>query len=697
MDVYAKILSIVFLGIVNIRAQSVETSHSGLTSFQQLDRTVVDSVLKIVDDKFDSLSERISSLERSVNGLQYYNVRQFKIVNSNLNSVNKVLQAMNSQVGLMDVENKGVKISVDLMKQDLKAVEKTNNLMFDAMEQNFNYLNKGFTEKLESLQSMVSVINRSSDEIAQKMQDGLPRNIIQEVREPNCSNILEKFEEKVDIVMNNTLSSLKYMQDESTNKKTLQVMNGLTETLKSLNDDVKRTMSYYYHTGDLVERIVGATETVAEDQTSIRDDLREFLEKQTNITNCSHQYKAVPTSTNPPTVFNHRLSEQVSKCEIPVHAITEFKQVLKNGSQLVELVTDLAQTSQISLKTTVVELLKEVHRLKESQKTDTNHQSPPTVNGFIEYDFELLLNATKGVLQMIEAVASNTRWIPYIFHNLQFVEVQVNHTLANSVNIQGVLDGLGDFKGSGNSGMEKFVAVENFTRMFNYIYQSATKLERLTPPLTRLLGEPEPFIVLNGGARDNEGRVEIYKKGKWGTLCGRFGHIEAAYICRHLGYMGGNSAGNGHFGSGSGMFWKMNVSCLYTRQCDIVNPIIHSEHCDHKQDFAVICDHMVRLRVDDESNSRNTGYLEIHHMDQWSRVCSTNWSAENSRVVCRQLGYEDGVLSSPSDEHVLTTEVVAVMNKVNCTGTEIRLDECKYGGWSPNLCPSKSFVHLTCS
>lgn len=99
----------------------------------------------------------------------------------------------------------------------------------------------------------------------------------------------------------------------------------------------------------------------------------------------------------------------------------------------------------------------------------------------------------------------------------------------------------------------------------------------------------EPFIVLNGGARDNEGRVEIYKKGKWGTLCGRFGHIEAAYICRHLGYMGGNSAGNGHFGSGSGMFWKMNVSCLYTRQCDIVNPIIHSEHCDHKQDFAVIC------------------------------------------------------------------------------------------------------------
>ena len=99
----------------------------------------------------------------------------------------------------------------------------------------------------------------------------------------------------------------------------------------------------------------------------------------------------------------------------------------------------------------------------------------------------------------------------------------------------------------------------------------------------------EPFIVLNGGHNENEGRVEIYKKGKWGTLCGRFGHIEAAYICRHLGYMGGNSAGHGYFGAGSGMFWRINASCLYTRQCDIVKPVLYPDNCDHEQDFAVMC------------------------------------------------------------------------------------------------------------
>jgi hypothetical protein len=72
---------------------------------------------------------------------------------------------------------------------------------------------------------------------------------------------------------------------------------------------------------------------------------------------------------------------------------------------------------------------------KENQKTSQNnkqHSVPPLANGFIEYDFEMLLNATKGVLQMAEAIASHTRWIPYIFHNLQFVEGQINNTLSSS-------------------------------------------------------------------------------------------------------------------------------------------------------------------------------------------------------------------------------------------------------------------------
>jgi hypothetical protein len=44
---------------------------------------------------------------------------------------------------------------MDVVKRDIKSMEKVNNMMFEAMEQNFDYLNKGFSERLENLQSMV--------------------------------------------------------------------------------------------------------------------------------------------------------------------------------------------------------------------------------------------------------------------------------------------------------------------------------------------------------------------------------------------------------------------------------------------------------------------------------------------------------------------------------------------------------------
>ena len=100
---------------------------------------------------------------------------------------------------------------------------------------------------------------------------------------------------------------------------------------------------------------------------------------------------------------------------------------------------------------------------------------------------------------------------------------------------------------------------------------------------------PEPYITLVGGESDREGRVEIYYKGIWGTVCETLSHIEASYVCRNLGFLGGISAGNGHFGPGSGPFWNLNVTCLRTRYCDAVKPVITPDRCDHANDFAVIC------------------------------------------------------------------------------------------------------------
>ena len=47
----------------------------------------------------------------------------------------------------------------------------------------------------------------------------------------------------------------------------------------------------------------------------------------------------------------------------------------------------------------------------------------------------------------------------------------------------------------------------------------------------------EGMIRLQGGSYSNQGRVEVYCNGQWGTICDDgFGSTDAQTICKQLGY-----------------------------------------------------------------------------------------------------------------------------------------------------------------
>ena len=47
------------------------------------------------------------------------------------------------------------------------------------------------------------------------------------------------------------------------------------------------------------------------------------------------------------------------------------------------------------------------------------------------------------------------------------------------------------------------------------------------------------MIRLQGGTYSNEGRVEVYCNGQWGTICDNgFGSTDALVLCKQLGYSG---------------------------------------------------------------------------------------------------------------------------------------------------------------
>ena len=100
-------------------------------------------------------------------------------------------------------------------------------------------------------------------------------------------------------------------------------------------------------------------------------------------------------------------------------------------------------------------------------------------------------------------------------------------------------------------------------------------------------------VRLVGGASDNEGRVEVYHFGLWGTVCDDFWDItDANVVCRQLGYSGAMSApGLAIFGEGSGPVFYDDMSCNGTeaRLTDCPHPGVGIENCVHSEDAGVVC------------------------------------------------------------------------------------------------------------
>ena len=101
-------------------------------------------------------------------------------------------------------------------------------------------------------------------------------------------------------------------------------------------------------------------------------------------------------------------------------------------------------------------------------------------------------------------------------------------------------------------------------------------------------------IRLAGGATANEGRVEIYLNGIWGTVCDDYWDIlDAVVACRQLGYSSAISAhGSAYFGAGTGAIHYDNVGCNGTEASLVYCP--HSgvgiHDCGHSEDAGVVCD-----------------------------------------------------------------------------------------------------------
>uniref|UniRef100_K1R131 Deleted in malignant brain tumors 1 protein n=1 Tax=Magallana gigas TaxID=29159 RepID=K1R131_MAGGI len=237
-------------------------------------------------------------------------------------------------------------------------------------------------------------------------------------------------------------------------------------------------------------------------------------------------------------------------------------------------------------------------------------------------------------------------------------------------------------------------------------------------------------VRLVGGTTEYYGRLEVYKFGKWGTVCDDgFNDILSVVVCRSLGlpWNASKAYGSAVYGQGTGPIWLDNVKCLGSETG--IEKCSHSpwgsHDCNHGEDVSISCspstDIAVRLVGGTSENegrlevnrlgrwaavytavrlvggtTEYEGRLEVYKFGKWGTVCDDGLNDTLSVVVCRSLGLPWGASKAYSDASYGQGSGPILLDDVKCTGSESRIEECSHSPWGSHNCGHKEDVSLKC-
>ncbi|XP_072046099.1 hyalin-like [Amphiura filiformis] len=77
----------------------------------------------------------------------------------------------------------------------------------------------------------------------------------------------------------------------------------------------------------------------------------------------------------------------------------------------------------------------------------------------------------------------------------------------------------------------------------------------------------------------------------------------------------------------------------------------------------------------------NEGTVEVFHNGVWGTVCHNNWDRNDATVICRGLGLPHGKAQAESIAFYGQGSGPIWLDRVQCSGSENNIDECKHRGW----------------
>ncbi|GFO20012.1 low-density lipoprotein receptor [Plakobranchus ocellatus] len=128
------------------------------------------------------------------------------------------------------------------------------------------------------------------------------------------------------------------------------------------------------------------------------------------------------------------------------------------------------------------------------------------------------------------------------------------------------------------------------------VHKYGSDLQGVTTPSPVHFDPSHVFVRLNGLGFANEGRVEVFANGQWGTICDdNWDSKDANVVCGMLGFdrVNAQATNESRQGGGGGLISMDEVNCLGSEshivECGFGVSNWASHDCDHNEDAGVIC------------------------------------------------------------------------------------------------------------
>ena len=87
--------------------------------------------------------------------------------------------------------------------------------------------------------------------------------------------------------------------------------------------------------------------------------------------------------------------------------------------------------------------------------------------------------------------------------------------------------------------------------------------------------------------------------------------------------------------------------------------------------------------------------MEVYYNGEWGTVCDDGWDINDAQVVCRQLGFGPAVTARDNAYYGEGGSQI-LLQYLNCTGSELTLDDCSHNGWGIENCSHSEDAGIQC-